>query len=79
MTGKAAMSAGDLTEATWFKSSYSGTDQSQCVEAADLTGTAYVAIAVRDSKYPQGPALLFSASDWSSFVSAVGRGGFTTT
>ncbi|MFD9814200.1 DUF397 domain-containing protein [Streptomyces sp. NPDC059080] len=77
MTGKAVMNAGDLLEATWFKSSYSGTDQSQCVEAADLTGTAYAAVAVRDSKAPQGPALVFPADGWSSFVSTVKRGEFS--
>ncbi|MFF4604634.1 DUF397 domain-containing protein [Streptomyces sp. NPDC001339] len=77
MIGKAVRNASDLAEATWFKSSYSGTDQSQCVEAADLTKTAYAAVAIRDSQAPQGPALVFSAGGWSSFVSAVKGGEFS--
>ncbi|TSB26664.1 DUF397 domain-containing protein [Streptomyces sp. NBC_01525] len=65
-----------LERAVWKKSSYSGGSEAQCVEAADLTGTAYAAVAVRDSKAPQGPALVFPASGWSSFVSAVRSGEF---
>ncbi|MFF2407186.1 DUF397 domain-containing protein [Streptomyces sp. NPDC058092] len=51
----------------WFKSSYSGGDQGECLEVAD----GYANIPVRDSKTPSGPALVFSADGWSSFVSAV--------
>ncbi|MCX5343490.1 DUF397 domain-containing protein [Streptomyces atratus] len=51
----------------WFKSSYSGGGQGDCLEVAG----GYVAVPVRDSKTPSGPALAFSADGWSSFVSAV--------
>ncbi|RXS73788.1 DUF397 domain-containing protein [Streptomyces sp. TM32] len=34
-------------------------------------------VPVRDSKNPDGPALVFPAGGWSSFVSAVQRGEFT--
>lgn len=51
----------------WFKSSYSGGGQGECLEVAD----GYANIPVRDSKTPSGPALVFSAAGWSSFVSAV--------
>ncbi|MFE7352672.1 DUF397 domain-containing protein [Streptomyces sp. NPDC057543] len=51
----------------WFKSSYSGGGQGDCLEVA----AGYVTVPVRDSKTPDGPALVFSADGWSSFVSAV--------
>ncbi len=41
-----------------FKSSYSDDADNNCVEAADLSGTAYDGTAVRDSKVPQGAVLL---------------------
>ncbi|MEU9048648.1 MULTISPECIES: DUF397 domain-containing protein [unclassified Kitasatospora] len=62
----------NLTHASWRKSSYSGSG-GQCVEVADgFTG----AMPVRDSKDPNGPALLFSATAWQSFVTAVRTGEF---
>ncbi|TSB26651.1 DUF397 domain-containing protein [Streptomyces sp. NBC_01525] len=42
--------------------------------SADLTGTAYAAVAVRDAKAPQGPAMVFPAGGWASSVSTVKRG-----
>ncbi|MGO4428949.1 DUF397 domain-containing protein, partial [Streptomyces sp. MCAF7] len=36
-------------------------------------------IPVRDSKAPEGPALVFEPSSWSAFVSAVKHGEFPTT
>ncbi|MFD7901565.1 DUF397 domain-containing protein [Kitasatospora sp. NPDC059722] len=60
----------DLTIAAWFKSSRSN-GQSACVEVAILDdGT----VPVRDSKDPQGPALVFPASAWTAFVAAVKAG-----
>ncbi|MFJ5675301.1 DUF397 domain-containing protein [Streptomyces sp. NPDC093097] len=56
--------------ALWKKSSYSGGSESQCVEVAEISGT-HSGIAIRDSKDPQGPALVFSAGGWSTFISAV--------
>ncbi|MGW1175638.1 DUF397 domain-containing protein [Kitasatospora sp. NPDC002543] len=63
----------DLTEASWRKSSYSGTGGGACVEVAD--GFAGV-MPVRDSKDPSGPALLFRSSAWQAFVTAVRTGEF---
>ncbi len=60
----------DLTAATWRKSSYSNQDGGACVEVCD--GFADV-VPVRDSKAQQGPALLFPAAGWTSFVAAVKR------
>jgi hypothetical protein len=62
-----------LTDADWFKSSYSNDQGGNCVEAARL-GT--VGMAVRDSKDPQGPALVFPAEAWAAFTAAARRGEF---
>lgn len=66
------MRAIDLTAAAWRKSSYSNQDGGACVEVSD--GFADV-VPIRDSKAPQGPALVFSAAGWASFVAAVKAGG----
>ncbi|GAA2238883.1 hypothetical protein GCM10010430_19950 [Kitasatospora cystarginea] len=60
---------------TWRKSSYSGGDNGSCVEVAD--GFASV-MPVRDSKDPDGPALVFPAEAWSAFVTGVKAGDFPT-
>ncbi|MFJ1894279.1 DUF397 domain-containing protein [Streptomyces sp. NPDC088170] len=61
----------DLSVAAWRKGSYSNSDGGQCVEVSDAFTDV---IPVRDSKNPHGPALTFTATDWSSFVSAVKDG-----
>ncbi|MEU4268505.1 DUF397 domain-containing protein [Streptomyces sp. NPDC026092] len=53
----------------WYKSSYSGGDQGECLEVA----LGHVDIPVRDSKNPTGPALVFSASSWATFVAGLNR------
>lgn len=61
----------DLSAARWRKSSYSNPDGGNCVEVADsLTGV----VPVRDSKTPEGPAVLFGAPAWSSFICQVKTG-----
>ncbi|WP_031515614.1 DUF397 domain-containing protein [Streptomyces sp. NRRL F-5123] len=57
----------------WRKSSYSGPTAGECVEVAD--GVPGV-VPVRDSKDPQGPALLFPAEAWARFISEVKSGCF---
>ncbi|MFF2131889.1 DUF397 domain-containing protein [Streptomyces olivochromogenes] len=57
----------------WRKSSYSGPEGGSCVEVLDHHPSG---VPVRDSKVPHGPALVFSAADWSSFVAAVKHRGF---
>ncbi|MFF4472765.1 DUF397 domain-containing protein [Streptomyces sp. NPDC001599] len=59
------------TEATWYKSSYSGGSGGNCLEVA----TGNTTIPVRDSKNPAGPTLRFQAEAWSVFVDGVSRGG----
>ncbi|MGW1275529.1 DUF397 domain-containing protein [Streptomyces tsukubensis] len=66
-----------LTHAVWRKSSRSGGEQGQCVEVADLTGSLYGGIAVRDSKNPDGPALLFASSVFAAFITGTRSGGLT--
>lgn len=53
----------------WHKSTYSG-QGGNCVE----TQVRPVAMAVRDSKDPEGPALLFDADAWRAFIGAVKAG-----
>ncbi|MFF2080201.1 DUF397 domain-containing protein [Kitasatospora sp. NPDC058162] len=62
----------DLSDARWRKSTYSG-GGGECIEVAD--GFAGV-MPVRDSKDPHGPALVFPATAWQSFVTAVRTGEF---
>ncbi|MFJ2603614.1 MULTISPECIES: DUF397 domain-containing protein [unclassified Streptomyces] len=52
----------------WRKSSYSNDQAGSCLEVADDHP---IGIPVRDSKVPHGPALLFPAAAWASFVQAV--------
>ncbi|MGW2546874.1 DUF397 domain-containing protein [Kitasatospora sp. NPDC001574] len=64
----------DLSEAAWFKSSHSQNGGS-CVEVApNYPGI----VPVRDSKDPAGPSLVFSASEFATFVNAVRDGEFGT-
>jgi hypothetical protein len=62
----------NLSRAKWRKSSRSGSS-GNCVEVADnLPGT----VAVRDSKNPDGPALMFTPAVWQSFVEGAKAGEF---
>jgi hypothetical protein len=62
----------DLSGARWFKSSRSGPNTDACVEVAFLDG----GIAVRDSKDPAGPALIFTDAEWRAFVAGARDGEF---
>lgn len=56
-----------ISERAWFKSSYSGAGNTECVEAAFGPDSA----AVRDSKDAGGPVLGFSHGAWGDFVAAL--------
>ncbi|MEV6671800.1 DUF397 domain-containing protein [Streptomyces sp. NPDC051162] len=55
-------------EATWRKSSYSGPNGGECLEIADNIPNA---IPIRDSKHPDGPALFFPPTAWTSFLTSI--------
>jgi Domain of unknown function (DUF397) len=58
--------------ATWVKSSFSG-PQGNCVEVAHLDDGA---VAVRNSRHPDGPALVFTPAEWDAFLSGARSGEF---
>jgi hypothetical protein len=62
----------DLSRAVWQKSSRSGPNCDNCVEVAFVDQ----AIAVRDSKNPTGPVLIFTADEWDAFVGGARDGEF---
>jgi hypothetical protein len=57
----------DLTRAAWRKSSYSGGQGGHCIVVAD----GLPVIPVRDSKDPEGPALVFNPAAWTAFITDV--------
>ncbi|MFI2189253.1 DUF397 domain-containing protein [Streptomyces sioyaensis] len=65
------MSRYDLATAQWRKSSYSSGQPDNCLEVSDNHPGL---VPVRDSKTPQGPALVFPAAGWTAFVDAVKDG-----
>jgi hypothetical protein len=58
----------ELCNAEWRKSSFSGSDGSNCVEIAHLSGGRR---AVRDSKNRSGPVLIFTHAGWTTFLDHV--------
>jgi hypothetical protein len=65
-----ASNGGDCVEVAevWRKSSYSGGNGGNCVEVARALPAA---VAVRDSKDPDGPKLIFTPADWAAFTTAI--------
>jgi hypothetical protein len=61
-----------LPGANWRKSSFSGY-QGNCVEVAGLESGE---VAVRNSRFPEGPALVFTPAEWTAFVNGVENGEF---
>lgn len=65
------MANSELIVTGWYKSSYSGGSQGDCLEVA----RGHATVPVRDSKAGStGPALVFSAGGWAAFVGAVRDG-----
>ncbi|MFC9915704.1 DUF397 domain-containing protein [Streptomyces sp. NPDC127197] len=50
----------------WFKSSYSGNEDGDCVEVAIAPADATVH--VRDSKNKDGARLIFAGDSWTAFI-----------
>jgi hypothetical protein len=66
--------ADSSTLSQWYRSSYSGGDQGECLEVA----RGYHVVPVRESKTAHGPAMVASTASWSAFVEAVGSGSLNT-
>jgi hypothetical protein len=64
--------AGELSGARWHKSARSSA-QGNCVELARLSGAG---VAIRNSRYPQGPALIFTDAELDAFLGGVKDGDF---
>ncbi|MEU2337538.1 DUF397 domain-containing protein [Streptomyces sp. NPDC006654] len=56
--------SGTTEEPRWFKSSYSGANETECLEAMFI----HAEVLIRDSKRPAGPRLSISAETWGSFL-----------
>jgi Domain of unknown function (DUF397) len=67
------MPASDLPAATWRKSSRSGPQGGNCVEIAHLSDGQ---VAIRNSRHPAGPALLFTPAEWTAFLAGAKDGEF---
>ncbi|GAA3982092.1 DUF397 domain-containing protein [Streptomyces marokkonensis] len=79
MTGSTSALPRNIPDSTelpgmrWLRSSYS-TGANNCVETArPSAGPCAGLLAVRDSKDPAGPALLFSPGSWASFTAGIHR------
>ena len=60
------------TESTWLKSARSN-PSGNCVELRELpTGE----IAMRNSRHPDGPALVFTTEEWDTFITGAQAGDF---
>src|SRR4029450_13769312 len=66
------MPAGELEGACWWKSGRSSA-QGNCIETARLPGHE---VAMRNSRHPQGPALIFSQAEVRAFLEGVKDGDF---
>ncbi|MGW0790442.1 DUF397 domain-containing protein [Streptomyces sp. NPDC002911] len=64
--------ANSLTGVEWKKSHHSN-PSGNCVELARLPGGA---VAVRNSRYPEGPALVYTADEVRAFLAGVRDGDF---
>jgi hypothetical protein len=67
------VTASGLAGATWFKSSRSGPTGGNCVEVAFLPAGD---VAMRNSRQPEGPALVFTQAEWDAFIGGARDGEF---
>jgi hypothetical protein len=68
------MDASALADVTWIKSRRSGPTGGNCVEVAFLVSGE---IAMRNSRHPSGPALIFTRSEWDAFLGGAKDGEFS--
>jgi hypothetical protein len=74
-TAYTGIKASDIVGAAWTKSSYSGPTGGNCVEVALLPAGQ---VAMRNSRQPDGPALVFTSAEWCAFISGARDGEFGT-
>jgi hypothetical protein len=67
------MDASALVGVRWIKSRRSGPTGGNCVEVAFLSGGE---IAMRNSRHPSGPALIFTRAEWDAFLGGAKDGEF---
>jgi hypothetical protein len=67
------MKASGLAGAAWMKSKRSGPTGGNCVEVAFLAGGD---VAMRNSRQPDGPALIFTPAEWDAFIGGARDGEF---
>lgn len=70
-TGKIILSDAERADLTWVKAQYSGSN-GQCVEIASAAGR----VAIRDSKDPDGPILLYTTGEFKAFLHGARSGEF---
>src|ERR1700719_2623740 len=70
MSLRKGMPASELPDVTWRKSRRSGPQGGNCVEIAHLPDGQ---VAIRNSRHPAGPALVFTPAEWTALA-----GGATT-
>ncbi|MDQ1016881.1 DUF397 domain-containing protein [Streptomyces afghaniensis] len=67
-TGGDCVEVAEVSPLQWRKSSYSNGTGGECIEVADnFPGT----VPVRDSKNPEGPALMFPTRAWALFIKSL--------
>jgi hypothetical protein len=71
--GKMTLSPSEREGLAWLKAD-SSTANGQCVEVA----SAYGNIAIRDSKDPDGPILVYTAPEFRAFLNGARNGEFDT-
>ncbi|MFF3910521.1 DUF397 domain-containing protein [Streptomyces sp. NPDC001848] len=65
--------AAEINGAVWVKSTHSNATGGNCVEVTALPGGG---VAVRNSRDPQGPALVYSRAEMTAFLAGAKDGEF---
>jgi hypothetical protein len=71
MSGKIMLNASERANLIWQKAQ-SSTNNGQCVEIASVVGK----VAIRDSKDPEGPMLVYTPTEFNAFLEGVRNGEF---
>ncbi|MDX3849315.1 DUF397 domain-containing protein [Streptomyces sp. AK02-01A] len=74
-TGGQCVECTPIGALAWHKSSYSGDTNGECIEVAACTA----AVAVRDSKNPEGPVFAVAPDTFTTFITAAASGELTPT